>query len=43
LVNNSRYNTDLKAVNYTQFLGFGKVCYKIFTLMSYSGLSKRIY
>ena len=24
LVNNSRYNTDLKAVNYTQFLGFGK-------------------
>ena len=24
LVKNSRYNTDLKAVNYTQFLGFGK-------------------
>jgi hypothetical protein len=24
VVKNSRYNTDLKAVNYTQFLGFGK-------------------
>ena len=24
LVKNSRYNTDLKAVTYTQFLGFGK-------------------